>query len=42
MLTGDKIETALSISISSGLKSRTNQLFFMKELTNPNEIIDRV
>jgi phospholipid-translocating ATPase len=33
MLTGDKVETATSISISSGLKSRKNQLFFMRELT---------
>jgi len=38
MLTGDKVETATSISISSGLKSRKNQLFFMRELTSGNEI----
>lgn len=42
MLTGDKIETALSISISSGLKTRKNQLFFMKEITSPDEIISKV
>ena len=31
MLTGDKVETANSISISFGLKSRKNQLFFMRD-----------
>ena len=42
MLTGDKIETATSIAISSGLKSRKNYLFFMRELTQPSEIIAKV
>jgi phospholipid-translocating ATPase len=42
MLTGDKVETATSISISSGLKSKKNHLFFMRELTNPVEIYDKV
>jgi magnesium-transporting ATPase (P-type) len=32
MLTGDKIETATSIAISSGLHSRRNDLFFMREI----------
>ena len=34
MLTGDKIETATSIAISAGLKSRRHLLFFMRELTD--------
>lgn len=33
MLTGDKVETATSIAISSGLKSRRQRLFFMREIT---------
>lgn len=32
MLTGDKIETATSIAISSGMKSRRHQLFFIREI----------
>mmetsp|Transcript_9353 Transcript_9353/g.7129 ORF Transcript_9353/g.7129 Transcript_9353/m.7129 type:complete len:93 (-) Transcript_9353:892-1170(-) len=32
MLTGDKVETATSIAISAGLKSRRHQLYFMREL----------
>jgi len=42
MLTGDKIETATSIAISSGLKARKNYLFFMRELTTSSEIIAKV
>jgi len=33
MLTGDKVETATCISISTGLKDRTQKHFFMKDLT---------
>ena len=40
MLTGDKVETATSIAISSGLKARKNKLFFMRELTDPAEVIE--
>jgi len=40
MLTGDKIETATSIAISSGLKARKNYLFFMRELTSASEVIN--
>ena len=40
MLTGDKVETATSIAISSGLKARKNRLFFMRELTDPAEVIE--
>jgi phospholipid-translocating ATPase len=32
MLTGDKVETATCIATSAGFKSKTQQLFFMKEL----------
>ena len=42
MLTGDKVETATSISISSGLKSRKNQLFFMRELVEAAEIYEKI
>ena len=42
MLTGDKVETATSIAISSGLKARKNHLYFMRELTSENEVINKV
>lgn len=42
MLTGDKIETATSIAISSGLKARKNYLFFMREIKSPEEIVTKV
>ena len=32
MLTGDKVETATCISISTGLKDRSQKHFFMKDL----------
>ena len=41
MLTGDKVETATSIAISSGLKARKNYLFFMRELTSSSEVINQ-
>ena len=37
MLTGDKVETATSIAISSGLKNRLNDLYFMREIVDRNE-----
>lgn len=33
MLTGDKIETAICIAISSGLKGSQHQIYIMKEIT---------
>ena len=42
MLTGDKIETATCIAISAGLKSSKHQNFFMKELTDPVEIVNKL
>lgn len=38
MLTGDKIETATCIAISAGLKAQQQEIFLMKELTDPVEI----
>jgi len=32
MLTGDKVETAICIAISSGLKQRMHEMHFMKEI----------
>ena len=37
MLTGDKVETATCIAMSAGFKSRNQQLFYMKEMTNLKE-----
>lgn len=37
MLTGDKVETATCIAMSAGFKSRSQQLFFMKELKSLKE-----
>jgi phospholipid-translocating ATPase len=38
MLTGDKVETATCIAISTGLKSKTQNLFFMKECKTELEV----
>ena len=38
MLTGDKVETATCIAISTGLKGKTQKLFYMKELTTDAEV----
>jgi phospholipid-translocating ATPase len=38
MLTGDKVETATCIAISTGLKSKSQKFFFMKELKNTVEV----
>jgi phospholipid-translocating ATPase len=37
MLTGDKVETAKCIAISTGLRSKGQEIFEMVELTNNNE-----
>lgn len=34
MLTGDKVETAICIAISSGIKSATQEIFLLKEITD--------
>ena len=38
MLTGDKVETATCIAISTGLKSKAQKFFYMKELKNTVEV----
>lgn len=38
MLTGDKIETAICISISSGLKASTLDVFQLKEIEDEVEL----
>ena len=38
MLTGDKVETATCIAISTGLKGKMQKLFYMKELTTDIEV----
>ena len=42
MLTGDKVETATNIAISTGLKARKNQLFFLREILDPNEVLSKL
>jgi len=42
MLTGDKVETATSIAISSGLKARRNDLFFLRELVSREECAEKI
>ena len=38
MLTGDKVETATCIAISTGLKAKSQKLFYMKEIKTQNEV----
>ena len=40
MLTGDKVETATNIAISTGLKARKNQLFFIREMFDAAEMLE--
>ena len=40
MLTGDKVETATNIAISTGLKARKNQLFFIREMFDAAELLE--
>ncbi len=42
MLTGDKVETATSIAISAGLKSRRHQLYFIREVEDNKMIKDHL
>ena len=42
MLTGDKVETATSIAISSGLKQRNHQLQFMREVETGRQVEERI
>jgi phospholipid-translocating ATPase len=38
MLTGDKIETAICIAISSGIKSQIQTVFLIKEITDDGKL----
>mmetsp|Transcript_5797 Transcript_5797/g.5006 ORF Transcript_5797/g.5006 Transcript_5797/m.5006 type:complete len:152 (+) Transcript_5797:1869-2324(+) len=38
MLTGDKVETALCIAISAGFKSPKQEIYIMRDLTDPYQI----
>ncbi|CAD8045734.1 unnamed protein product [Paramecium sonneborni] len=42
MLTGDKIETAICIAISSGIKSGTQEIFQLKEITDEETLQQRL
>ena len=42
MLTGDKVETATCIAISSGLKSKNQKLFYLKDLEDKNLLIQEL
>ena len=42
MLTGDKVETATCIAISAGFKRRTQPIFFMRDLNDTNEAVQRL
>lgn len=42
MLTGDKVETAICIAISTNLKPQKSGFFLMKELTDSTEIKDKL
>ena len=42
MLTGDKIETATCIAISAGIKSQNQEIFQMKDMTDPLEIKNKL
>lgn len=42
MLTGDKVETATNIAISTGLKGKKDFLFFMREIKTPREFLAKI
>ena len=42
MLTGDKIETATCIAISTGLKSQNHRLFFIRDNANKEYVHERL
>ena len=42
MLTGDKVETATSIAISSGMRKATNRFYFMRELEDKRKVEDHL
>jgi phospholipid-translocating ATPase len=42
MLTGDKMETAKCIAISTGLKAHNERVFEMRDLSNKTEILEAI
>ena len=42
MLTGDKVETATCIAISTGLKSKTQRLFFLRDINNVQQVTEEL
>lgn len=42
MITGDKVETAICIGISAGLKSPTQELFVIKEQNEPYSLKNKL
>ena len=42
MLTGDKLETAKCIAISTGIKSQKESVFEMRDLLDNSDIIDAI
>jgi magnesium-transporting ATPase (P-type) len=42
MLTGDKLETAKCIAISTGIKSHKESVFEMRDLLDNSDIIDAI
>jgi len=42
MLTGDKVETAITVATSAGLKHQRQDMMVMKEMTDANEVVDRL
>lgn len=38
MLTGDKVETATCIAISAGFKRRTQPIYFIRDVVDPDEV----
>lgn len=41
MLTGDKVETATCIAISTGIKSKKQGFFFIKDIANNDDMLLR-
>jgi len=42
MLTGDKIETATTIAISAGFKERRQQIFYIRDIEEPEFLETRL
>jgi len=42
MITGDKVETAICIGISAGLKAPTQDIFVIKEMVDPYSLKNKL